>query len=296
MKEEPLLSVVCVTYNHEPYIAQAVEGFLAQKVTFPVEIIIGDDCSTDKTTDICREYQKKYPEKIKLINLAYNIGPAGNFLQTLKAAIGKYVAYCEGDDYWTDLLKLQKQVDFLEANPDFSISSHNVKVLYEDQPKKNIEWLGKKNPEIMDLEHLLRYGSGGASCSLVFRNGVFGNFPSWYENAPGGDWALQVLCASKGRMRYFRDLMGVYRKHSRGSHYYAKVEAVSREVDSICLPAKNGLALNAAVNKHFGYKYDSLIQKQNIYYYKLYIKEYLKVVNLWGVLKYLILIIKARLV
>ena len=129
---KPLLSVCLITYNHVKYIEQAIEGVMLQQVNFPWELIIADDCSTDGTREIVLRYQKKYPEIIKLILQEKNTGPTQNFMDLITYPSSKYIAYFEGDDYWTDPLKLQKQVDFLEANEDYSICFHEAMVLYED--------------------------------------------------------------------------------------------------------------------------------------------------------------------
>ena len=136
----PLLSICCITYNHENFIRQALDGCLMQQTNFPIEIIIHDDASTDNTANIIREYQGKHPHLIKTIlqrENQYSAMGFGFISNVFKEAQGKYIALCEGDDYWTDPLKLQKQVDFLEANPDFAICFHNAVVINEDFPEKN---------------------------------------------------------------------------------------------------------------------------------------------------------------
>ena len=127
---EPLVSVVTITYNHEPYIAKCIEGVLMQKVDFPMEFIIADDCSTDGTQSICRSYAERYPELIRIITSGCNVGAVLNEQRAFMVAQGKYIATCEGDDYWTDPDKLQKQVDFLEAHPDFSVCFHRFRRLH----------------------------------------------------------------------------------------------------------------------------------------------------------------------
>lgn len=120
----PLLSIVTVTYNHAPYIEKCIEGVLMQRVNFPMEFIIAEDCSTDETRSICVKYAKRYPDLIRLIVSDANVGALANERRAFEAVRGKYVAYCEGDDYWTDPLKLQRQVDFLESHPDYSACFH----------------------------------------------------------------------------------------------------------------------------------------------------------------------------
>lgn len=128
--ENPVVSVCMITYNHESYICEAIEGVLMQKTSFPIELIIGEDCSTDNTRKIVREYEERYPEIIKAQYPEKNRGMINNFLTVLQSASGKYIAYCEGDDYWTDPFKLQKQVDFLEENKKYSFCCHRYNRLY----------------------------------------------------------------------------------------------------------------------------------------------------------------------
>ncbi|NLK92600.1 MAG: glycosyltransferase family 2 protein [Bacteroidales bacterium] len=123
----PLLSIVTITYNHEPFIAKTIEGVLMQQVKFPIELIIAEDCSTDGTRAICQQYAEQYPDLIRLITSESNVGAVANERRAILAARGKYIAFCEGDDYWTDPLKLQKQVDFLESHPDYSVTFHRCK-------------------------------------------------------------------------------------------------------------------------------------------------------------------------
>ena len=122
---KPLVSIVTITYNHEKYIEKCIEGVLSQIMNFPIEFIIAEDCSTDNTRAICEEYARKNPSIITLITSSENVGALANERRAIESAQGKYIALCEGDDYWTDPLKLQKQVDFLETHPDYSVCFHN---------------------------------------------------------------------------------------------------------------------------------------------------------------------------
>lgn len=123
-----LVSVCMITYNHEPYIAQAIEGVLNQKTKFSYKLIIGDDCSTDKTLEICKEYEIKFPNIIEVLPpLRRNIGIAKNLYRTLNACNGEYIAFCEGDDYWTDPMKLEWQINYLKHNPDIYLTCHRFK-------------------------------------------------------------------------------------------------------------------------------------------------------------------------
>ena len=128
--KDPLVSVKMITYNHEPYIAQAIEGVLIQDTDFPIELVIGEDCSTDRTREIVLDYQKHYPKIIRLITSEKNVGAKENGYRTEQACRGKYIAFCEGDDYWHQPLKLQKQVDFLESNPDYGMVHSNAHLFW----------------------------------------------------------------------------------------------------------------------------------------------------------------------
>ena len=131
----PLVSISCITYNHCKYIKDAIEGFLMQRTNFPIEILIHDDASTDGTTDIIREYEQKYPDIIKPIyekENQWNKGRRGSLVFNVPRAKGKYIAFCEGDDYWTDPYKLQKQVDFLEENPEYGMVHTDANYYYTE--------------------------------------------------------------------------------------------------------------------------------------------------------------------
>ena len=136
----PQLSICCITYNHAKFIRQALDGFVMQKTNFPFEVLIHDDASTDGTADIIREYEAKYPDIIKPIYQTENQWSKGVLISktcNYPRVQGEYVAMCEGDDYWTDPLKLQKQVDFLDSHPDFMGCFHPAKKIWEDKPVKS---------------------------------------------------------------------------------------------------------------------------------------------------------------
>ena len=129
----PLVSIVCITYNHKDYINQTIESFLMQKTNFTYEIVIGEDCSTDGTRQIVFEYEKKYDDIIRVITSDSNVGMRENGTRSRLACKGKYIAVCDGDDYWTSANKLQRQVDFMEANPDYSLCFHDAIMLWDDK-------------------------------------------------------------------------------------------------------------------------------------------------------------------
>jgi glycosyltransferase involved in cell wall biosynthesis len=210
----PLVSVAMITYNHEPYIVQAIEGVLMQQTSFDYELIIGEDCSTDNTRAVCLKYQQQYPDKIKVLLPDTNQGMMPNFMQVLSACRGKYIALCEGDDYWTDSGKLEQQANFLEKNPDFSIAFHNVSVIYGDNRashSSNPSW----QKEISSIDDLA-CGNFIYTASCVYRNNLFQAFPSWYNTSPVGDYVLHLMNAQYGLIKYFPTVMGVYRVHDNG--------------------------------------------------------------------------------
>jgi len=212
----PLVSVACITYNHEKFIAQAIEGFLLQKTSFPIEIIIHDDASTDNTKKIVEQYAKINPNLIFPIYQQVNQYSLGN--KTLSKYIfphcrGKYIAMCEGDDYWTDPLKLQKQVDFLEANQEFSGCFHETQQIFEDGKLGKI--YGKDANEILITEDTISTLSPFHTSSFVFRN-IIKTFPKWLHNVVSGDIALFSIVSSYGPLKKIPEIMSVYRKHDGG--------------------------------------------------------------------------------
>src|SRR5690554_6858952 len=136
-KNALMVSICCQTYNHKDYIVEALESFLMQQTDFPFEILLRDDASTDGTAEICKEYAQNHPNIIKLLAYQENQFQKGisPFRDNVKRAKGKYIAMCEGDDYWTDPLKLQKQVDFLEANPEYVMTGHDAFIINEKGQK-----------------------------------------------------------------------------------------------------------------------------------------------------------------
>lgn len=217
----PEVSVLVPTYNHEAYIGTAIESVLAQDTSFPVEILIGDDCSTDGTAGIVAEFERRHPGRVRVLTPAKNGGGHANFSRLYKAARGKFIAQIEGDDYWTAREKLQKQVDFLRGNPEFSLCYHGMEVRHEgveeEETKKEAtpEITNKGDPEESGLERITRFNYI-RTASSVFRNGLIEGLPPWVFELPLGDWPLFVLLAERGRIRYIDEVMGVYRVHGGG--------------------------------------------------------------------------------
>lgn len=213
---QPLVSINCITYNHEKYIRQALDSFLMQKTNFKYEILIHDDASTDNTAEIIREYCKKYPNVIKPILQKENQQSKGIKKISYKfnhlRAQGKYIAICEGDDYWIDPYKLQKQIDYLESNPECGMCFHAANIVNSDNKiKKNIRPFTMN--KVCSTEDIII--GGGGLCptqSIVYRKQVFDDAPQFYFDAPVGDYPLQIITASKQYSYYIDDVMSSYRK------------------------------------------------------------------------------------
>lgn len=213
--ERSLVSIACVTYNHEMFIGEAMESFLMQRTDFPFEILIGEDCSTDGTLTVIQEYCRQYPRIIKLLENEKNLGPSHNFTRTIKAAKSKYIAYCEGDDYWTDPKKLQVQVDFLQQNESCSMVCHSVAVLDQTsqflaikQPYENFAG-GRFTTRDILLGHFI------PTPSLVFRTSAL-KLPDWFSSCRSGDIALALVLSLSGPGHYLPEKMAVYRQHDDG--------------------------------------------------------------------------------
>lgn len=254
--QDIMLSVCMVTYNHEKFIEQAINGILSQKFCFKLEIVIGEDCSTDNTRQLCIQYKEKYPDIIKLNLPQTNQGAQPNFIDTYKLCTGKYIALCEGDDYWTDENKLQKQVDFLEQNPDFSLSSHNSAILAHNG---NLLYDPPLDKTVYTTENLIDLDWGIMTASIVFRRSEF-YFPDWFKDVRNGDYALQLLLSTKGNINYFPEYMSVYRRHLGG---------ITSQFNPFSSTKTLHLLLNA-FNEETGYKYNSNIKRKLCRIYKGY--------------------------
>jgi len=208
---EPLVTVRTSTYQHGPFIRECIESVLAQKTTFPFEFIIGEDFSTDGTREIVFEYAKKYPDIIRVITADYNVGMKSNGRRCRQAARGKYLATCEGDDYWTDQNKLQMQVDILEAHPEYSLCFHNAEVIYED--KKVLPHLfAHYEKEVYTIEDVISRPWFIPTQSMLIRRQLI-QHPEWTKFIYNGDLATQLQFACHGPFYCINKPMSVYRRH-----------------------------------------------------------------------------------
>ena len=210
-----MVSICMITYNHQNYIEQALKSIFSQNVNFDFEVIIGDDFSSDSTVSIIERFNLKYPGKIIPVLRKENVGMMNNFADVLQRAKGKYIALLEGDDYWTDPTKLQKQVDFLEANPGFVISYTDYSQT-EEGSGLITDQTNLYHKEVLTVDDLLE-NNYVSTLTCVFRNNLFDEFPEGFSNLKVGDWPLHVLNAQYGKIKYHKGwVSGVYRIHAGG--------------------------------------------------------------------------------
>jgi len=212
----PLVSICCIAYNHESFIRECLDGFLAQETTFPVEVIINDDASSDRTAAIIREYEGRYPHIFNCIcqyenKFSKGVNPLFDIVFPL--AKGKYIAICEGDDYWVDSQKLLKQVLILDENDDCSICFHNAKILKNGSLVDN--YLKKIGPDTTTITDLAKDNYIYTASCLV-RNYYSQGLPAYFDSCPVGDYPLLLYAAQRGKIKYIDECMSVYRIHDGG--------------------------------------------------------------------------------
>jgi len=227
----PKVSVAMITYNHEPYIAQAVESVMMQETSFPYELVIGEDASTDRSREIVEAMRRRFPDRIRLLPAGPNVGMNRNLVRTIEACRGEYVALLEGDDYWTAHDKLQRQVSFLTSNPGCAICCHAVLTLAQDGTiAPPSDQSGQIRP-VSTLEDLLRRNFI-KTCSVMFRARLFGEFPAWFYDLPWGDYPLNILNAHYGDIGYLENVMAIYREHAAGAWSgLSAIDQLERQVE-----------------------------------------------------------------
>ncbi len=272
--EKILVSVLCACYNHENYIRDALENFVNQKTSFKYEVIVHDDASTDNSAEIIREYEKKYPDIIKPIYQTENQFSQGvkyvkEFM--LPKASGKYFALCEGDDYWTNENKLQKQVDFLESHPEFSVCVHNTEIEFLNQNKTVVRYpTADREINIEDVFSLTeRYHTS----SIVVRRELYVDKPLWVSMVRGiGDLPSSIYYAVSGRIMYFGDVMSHYRYGVPGSWTDRYISNYKKQIAD----NKNIIMMLKAADKYYNYKYRKIFFKQILKYRWLIQKVYMR--------------------
>ena len=245
------LTVALLCYNHEKYLAQALDSVLMQETDQPFEIVIGDDHSTDGSLKILAEYKEKYPDKITLIAHDKNLGNFGknNFLSIYQHCRGEYLVVLEGDDFWTDSRKLQKQIDLLDSNPDVAVVYHPVRFLYEETKEDSEIW-PVPAPEKATFEDLLKR-MFIPTCAAMFRFNRLVEFPEEYFRSRVGDQFFFLLFAQHGTIAGIPETMAVRRCHPQGG--WAPLEEK--------LKVEEKLILHKAILSYFGPQYRRTVYK-----------------------------------
>ena len=260
MQKEVLVSVLCLAYNHEKYIRQALEGFVMQKTDFAFEVLINDDASTDNTAKIIKEYEEKYPQIIKPVYQTenqYSQGIPISKTYLYPKAQGKYFAICEGDDYWTDPLKLQKQVDFLESNPEYAMCVHKA-TLNDLKTGKQSRFPDISEDRDYSTEEIIIEGGGiFATNSIVAKKEVFTTRPECFKAKGFGDYQMFIYGSIYGKCRCLADNMSVYNYCTAGS-WTVRIQDNEAKREEHFVQMLNMLN---AVNKYYDYKYNDAITK-----------------------------------
>jgi glycosyltransferase involved in cell wall biosynthesis len=221
---EPLVSVCIPTYQHGAFIRECLDGVLAQATSFPFEVIIGEDESTDGTREICLEYAARHPDKIRLFlrsrsRSVYSEGESTQYFNGLwcrQSARGKYLALCEGDDCWTDPAKLQTQIDLLEASPEVTLCGHSV-LKGSARNAGDVARHPKRSRPLMNTLTDILPENWIPTCSMVFRRDALPrDVPVWAQRVPFADWPMQVMAAQRGAIAFIDAVMGFYRIHPGG--------------------------------------------------------------------------------
>lgn len=237
----PRLSVLIVTYNHERFIGQAIESALMQETNFPFEIVIGEDCSTDRTRAIVSDYAERYRDKIRLVLQEKNVGGAANFDRTLAQCQGEFIAILEGDDFWASRNKLQIQVTFLDRHKDCPLCFHSVQVILEDGKGGSLPsqiFPALTQQEWSTPEDLLR-GNFISTCSVLYRRVLLPTRPKWLANLTPNDWLMWILIGEHGRIGYIPEILATYRVHQGGMWSTRQQKAIEKTLETLRIAKGN---------------------------------------------------------
>ncbi len=271
MSEQPKVIIRCCVYNHEPYLRDCLEGFVMQQTNFPFKAVVHDDCSTDNSAAIIREYAEKYPHIIEPIYETENQyskkdGSLRRIMDEATLNRSPYIAYCEGDDYWIDPYKLQKQVDYMEAHPECAMTCSNVEIITSkgfitDIEKKRAEYFHQDFDKVLTVEEIIT--CSGPTCTLLIRSELFDYYPTACKRCAVGDYPLQIYAALNGSVYCFSRKTSVYRHQTPSSFTknYPKFtpQRKSRIIKSI-------INMLDALNQYSNYSYDYTFKKI-IYHY-----------------------------
>lgn len=256
------VSVLIITYNHESFIAKALDSVLMQTTNFQYEIVVGEDCSTDRTRDILIDYQKRYPQKLRLLLNNENLGTHKNGRQTLEACTGEYIAFLEGDDFWISSEKLQRQVDYLDNHPECAFCYHNALIVHEDGSKEPTHYRSSQK-EFSTVDDLL-LDNFIPTCSVMYRRGLFGRLPDWLDALKMGDWPMHILNALHGKVGYIDETMAVYVVHPGGIWSTKDWQENDKAI----------IELFEALNRHLPTKYTRSVRRILRYRYILLSENY----------------------
>ena len=298
---ELMVTIRCLVYNHEPYLRQCLDGFVMQQTDFRFEAIVHDDASTDGSAAIIREYAAKYPDIIKPIYETENQYSKrdGSIRRIMNEHThGKYVAMCEGDDYWTDPLKLQKQVDFLEANPDFSMCTHRFHILEQGTQQIREDWNGRfKDDYVFDMEYFLARTSWVTQpLTLVYRRSAL-DWDEYLRYKKYKDVTLMYTLLKRGKGLLMPELMGVYRVHKGGVWQGVdKSKKIKAELDTVMAIYDVEKSEQAALLVRNSMRYFGYLGRT---FFRNYFKTYLKVLRivcsklgLWSAIKSIVYSLK----
>jgi glycosyltransferase involved in cell wall biosynthesis len=255
MSSTPLVNILMPTYNHERFVAEAIESVLAQKTRFAYKLIVGDDCSTDSTQAIVRSYAEKYPDKIEFVFARQNLGAFHRdrvSIKLLNQFTAKYVAILEGDDYWTDCHKLQKQVAFLESHSDFVLCFHNVERFFADGSREPNNMYAADQKEVSTLEDIITAGVFPMPCALLFRNNLWEELPDCFFSVLNVDWVLSVIIAEHGKLGYLNEVMARYRVHDGG--IWSRLTYIKG--------MREQLKTYETINAYLDFRYDGVLSKK----------------------------------
>lgn len=232
--DEIVVSVVCNTYNHEPFIADAIESFLMQKTSFKYEVLINDDASTDKTAELIKRYEEKYPKIIKPIYQTENQLSKGIIIGRINAdrSVGKYIALCEGDDFWIDPNKLQKQTDFMENNPEYTLCVHAATRIHALTNVRLKDVRPSRFSKDFGTEEVI-FGGGGIfpTNSMFYRRKESELKPDFYNNSPVGDYPLAIFLSLIGKVYYIDEFMSTYRYGVPGSWTEREFSTIEKKIE-----------------------------------------------------------------
>ncbi len=246
----PKVSVSLITYNQEKYIAECLDSVVSQVTDFDFDIVVADDCSTDKTPEIIASYAARYPNIIKPVLREKNLGLVYNAVATMKSCTGQYIALMEGDDFWVDNNKLQMQADFLDKNDDCVFCFTNQYYFFENKPEEKLIFYNESNkpPEKFDLDYFMETKMLIPNNTKMFRNGMYPEtFPDWFYTSDYWDWLLHIFQSFMGKMGYIDKITLGYRRHSEAVFISVKkeVSVLTNSIDTI-----------SAINKYLDYRYD----------------------------------------